>query len=73
MKLRYVQYLKVSFKRCRYSFCFCIKKIEISIMKGANLDVPNLVIVDATLWIRKVRINPSIFIAHAKSLNVHTA
>jgi hypothetical protein len=42
-------------------------------MKGANLDVPNLVIVDATLRIRKVRINPGIFIAHAKSLNVHTA
>jgi hypothetical protein len=41
-------------------------------MKGDDVDVSNLVIVDATLWIRKVRINPSILIAHAKSLNVHT-
>jgi hypothetical protein len=46
-------------------FVFVKNKLEISITKGADIDVPKLVIVDATLWIRKVRINPSILIAHA--------
>ena len=54
-------------------FLFVKNKLEVCLMKENNVDAPRIVIVDATLWIRKVRINPGVLIAHARSLNVHTA
>ncbi|KAF4526944.1 hypothetical protein B566_EDAN013687 [Ephemera danica] len=54
-------------------FLFVKNKLEVCLMKVPNADPPCVSIVDATLWIRKFRINPGILIAHIKSFNVHTA
>jgi hypothetical protein len=45
----------------------CVMKLE-TVVGGAKLKI-----VDATLWIRKVKISPSILLAHANSLSRHTA
>lgn len=53
---------------------FIKNKLENMIMRdGKVVGEPKIKIHDATLWIRKVRINPSILIAHANSLSSHTA
>ncbi|KAF4529787.1 hypothetical protein B566_EDAN018055 [Ephemera danica] len=52
---------------------FVKNKIETLLMKESNVAAPKLKILDASLWIRKVKINPSILLAHANNLNHHTA
>lgn len=54
-------------------FVFIKNKVETLITKVAATDAPKIKILDVTLWMRKVKINPSILIAHAKLLNTHTA
>ncbi|KAF4524188.1 hypothetical protein B566_EDAN011021 [Ephemera danica] len=60
-------------KQLDIRFLFVRNKLEVCLTKAAATALPRIVILDATLWIRKVRINPGILIAHAKSLSLHTA
>ena len=46
--------------------------VGVCLLGEANTQA-KIKILDATLWMRKARINPSILLAHAKSLNHHTA
>jgi hypothetical protein len=54
-------------------FIFVKNKAEIVLLKNATTGGANIKIIDASLWIRKVKINPTILLAHANSLNRHTA
>jgi hypothetical protein len=54
-------------------FIFVKNKTEIVLLKETNTAAAKIKILDASLWIRKVKINPSILVAHANGLNRHTA
>jgi hypothetical protein len=54
-------------------FIFVKNKIEHIVFKGSTVAAAKIKIIDASLWIRKIRINPSILLAHANGLNRHTA
>lgn len=45
---------------------------EICLMGPAD-ETPTVKFLDATLWVRKVNVNPTVLMAHAKTLNSHTA
>lgn len=54
-------------------FVFIKNKVESLLMKIPAADMPKVKVVDSTLWLRKIKVNPSILIAHAKNLSSHTA
>lgn len=55
-------------------FLFVRNKPEVYLMKSANVTSGGkFKVEDATLWIRKIKVSPSILLAHANSLSHHTA
>jgi hypothetical protein len=54
-------------------FIFVKNKLEHILFKNATTAAAKIKIIDASLWIRKVKINPTILLAHANNLNRHTA
>jgi hypothetical protein len=50
-----------------------VRNKDIVCLFGTTPATAKLKIIDATLWVRKVKINPGILIAHAKLLSHHTA
>jgi virulence-associated protein VapD len=64
---------KYMLKGVDFRFIFVKNKIESILVKASAAAAPKLNIVDASLWNRKLKINPSILLAHANNLNHHTA
>lgn len=54
-------------------FTFVKNKPAVYLLKDSKVDAGKIRIQDATLWVRKVKVSPSILLAHANSLTKFTA